>query len=76
MKNACGVFIHEEQKKTYKAGYLFRRSDRAMLRRFVMDEVDPGTGLLLVLRGFRRQHHPATSRTQLSVIDSVVKQLT
>jgi hypothetical protein len=76
MKDACGVFIHEEQKKTYKAGCLFRRSDRAMLRRFVMDEVDPGTGLLLVLGGFRRQHHSATSRTQLSAIDSVVKQLT
>jgi hypothetical protein len=74
MKDACGVFIHEEQKKTYKAGYLFHRSDRAMLRRFVVDEVDPGTGLLLVLRVFRRQHHSATSRTHLSAIGSVVKQ--
>jgi len=53
MKDACGVFIHEEHKKTYKAGYLFRRSDRAMFRRFVLDEVDPGTGPLLVLRGYR-----------------------
>lgn len=74
MKDACGLFIHEGQKKTYKARYLFRRSDRAILRRFVVDEVDPGTGLLLVFRRFRRQHHSATSRTQLSAIDSVVKQ--
>jgi hypothetical protein len=65
MKDACRVYIHEEQKKTYKATYLFRRSYHAMLRRFVVDEVDPGTGLLLV-RVFRRRHHSATSRTRLS----------
>jgi len=66
MKDICGVYIHEAQKKAYKASYLFRRSDRAMLRRFVVDEVDAGTGLLLVLRVFRRQHLSATPRTQLS----------
>jgi hypothetical protein len=66
MKDACGVFIYEQQKKTNKATYLFRRSYYAMLRRFVADEVNPGTGLLLVLRAFRRRHHSATSRTQLS----------
>lgn len=66
MKDACGVFIHEEQIKTNKATYLFRRSYYAMLRRFVVDEVDPETGLLLVLRVYRRRHHSATSRTQLS----------
>jgi len=31
-----------------------------------VDELDNGTGLLLVLRVFRRQHVSATSRTQLS----------
>jgi hypothetical protein len=65
------MFINEEQKKTYKASYLFRRSDRAMLRRFVMDDMDTGTGLLLILRVFRRQHYSATSYQQY---DSVVKQ--